>query len=154
MRFAKSVSATEQEAVKLKIIDLVAEDIPALLKHLHGRKIALPNGSITLSSETAILREFPMGTRLELLKILSDPNIAYLSDVHRNDWDYGRTLQPRGDPTRHHRGHQLDPGILFTPVAPCELRRRAPRHTRSGLPFARNFGHQLWDTGDSVAWLP
>jgi membrane-bound serine protease (ClpP class) len=74
----KSLSATEHEAVKLKIIDLIAEDLPSLLQHLHGRKIALPNGSITLSSETAILREFPMGTRLELLKILSDPNIAYL----------------------------------------------------------------------------
>jgi membrane-bound serine protease (ClpP class) len=74
----KSVSATEQEALKLKIIDLVADNIPTLLKRLHGRKIALPNGPVTLSSETATLREFPMGTRLELLKILSDPNIAYL----------------------------------------------------------------------------
>jgi membrane-bound serine protease (ClpP class) len=74
----KSVSVTEQEALKLKIIDLVAEDIPILLKHLNGRKIALPNGSITLSTEAITLREFPMGTRLELLKALSDPNIAYL----------------------------------------------------------------------------
>ena len=74
----KSVSATEQEALKLKIIDVIADDIPMLLKHLQGKKIAVPNGSITFSSETATLREFPMGTRLELLKILSDPNIAYL----------------------------------------------------------------------------
>jgi membrane-bound serine protease (ClpP class) len=74
----KSVSVTEQEALKLKIIDIIAEDIPALLKHLHGRKIALTNGSITLSGAAVTLREFPMGTRLELLKILSDPNIAYL----------------------------------------------------------------------------
>ena len=74
----KSVSVTEQEALKLNIIDLIAEDIPALLKHLHGKKIALSNGSITFSSEAATLRDFPMGTRLELLKILSDPNIAYL----------------------------------------------------------------------------
>jgi membrane-bound serine protease (ClpP class) len=74
----KSISATEQEALKLKIIDMVAENIPALLKQLNGRKIALPIGSTTLSTETAMLREFPMGTRLELLKALSDPNIAYL----------------------------------------------------------------------------
>ena len=64
--------------MKLNIIDLIAEDIPTLLKHVHGKVIALPNGTVTLSSETMILREFPMGTRLELLKILSDPNIAYL----------------------------------------------------------------------------
>jgi membrane-bound serine protease (ClpP class) len=48
------------------------------LKQLHGRKITLSNGSITFSTEAASLNEFPMGTRLELLKILSDPNIAYL----------------------------------------------------------------------------
>ncbi|MBI3356486.1 MAG: nodulation protein NfeD [Nitrospirae bacterium] len=74
----KSVSVTEQEALKLKIVDLVAEDLPALLKLLNGRKISLPNGSITLTTEATTLREFPMGIRLELLKALSDPNIAYL----------------------------------------------------------------------------
>ncbi len=74
----KSVSVTEQEALKLKIIDIVADNMPALLKQLNGRKVSLPNGSITLSTDAATLHEFPMGTRLELLKILSDPNIAYL----------------------------------------------------------------------------
>ena len=74
----KSVSVTEQEALKLKIIDIVAEDIPALLKQLQGKTISLPSGTTTFASEPIILREFPMGTRLELLKALSDPNIAYL----------------------------------------------------------------------------
>ena len=74
----KSVSATEQEALKLKIIDMVVENVPALLRQLNGRKIALSSGSMTLSTEAATLHEFPMGTRLELLKTLSDPNIAYL----------------------------------------------------------------------------
>ena len=74
----KSISATEQEALKLKIIDMVAENIPALLKQLNGRKIVLSRGAITFSNEAVTLREFPMGTRLELLKALSDPNIAYL----------------------------------------------------------------------------
>lgn len=74
----KSVSVTEQEALTLKIIDIVAENISALLRQLNGRKVSLPNGSLTLSTTGATLHEFPMGTRLELLKILSDPNIAYL----------------------------------------------------------------------------
>ncbi|CUS33994.1 Membrane-bound serine protease [Candidatus Nitrospira nitrosa] len=74
----KSVSVTEQEALTLKIIDIVAENISALLRQLNGRKVSLPNGSLTLSTAGATLHEFPMGTRLELLKILSAPNIAYL----------------------------------------------------------------------------
>lgn len=74
----KSVAVTEQEALKLKIIDVIAEDDSALLKQLHGRKVTLATGSMTLSTERATMREFPMGLRLELLKALSDPNIAYL----------------------------------------------------------------------------
>ncbi|MCS6897302.1 MAG: ATP-dependent Clp protease proteolytic subunit, partial [Nitrospira sp.] len=74
----KSVSVTEQEALKLKIIDLVADDIPALLKQVHGRTVTASGGSITLDTQGAVVREFPMGLRLELLKALSDPNIAYL----------------------------------------------------------------------------
>lgn len=74
----KSVSVTEQEAIKLKIIDIVAENMPALVRQLNGRKVSLPNGSITLATDAATLHDFPMGTRLEWLKILSDPNIAYL----------------------------------------------------------------------------
>lgn len=74
----KSVSVTEREALKLKIVDLVADDVPALLKQLDGRTVSLPSGQTTLRTAGATLREFPMGPRLEFLKTLSDPNIAYL----------------------------------------------------------------------------
>jgi membrane-bound serine protease (ClpP class) len=74
----KSVSVTEQEALKFNIIDLVADDIPALLKRLHGRQVVLPTGPVSLATADASIREIPMGFRLEMLKALSDPNIAYL----------------------------------------------------------------------------
>ena len=74
----KSVSATENEALKLKVIDLVAEDVPALLRSIHGRKVVLPTGSVTLRTQDVALHEHPMGLRLEVLKALSDPNIAYI----------------------------------------------------------------------------
>jgi membrane-bound serine protease (ClpP class) len=74
----KSVSVTEQEALKLKVIDIVAEDLSTLLKQVHGRKVTLSNGPAVLKTEGASIQEFPMGLRLELLKTLSDPNIAYL----------------------------------------------------------------------------
>ena len=74
----KSVSVTEREALKLKIVDLVVEDLPALLKQLDGRTIPLQSGPTVLHTAGAAVREFPMGLRLELLKTLSDPNIAYL----------------------------------------------------------------------------
>ncbi len=74
----KSLSVTEREALKLKIIDLVAEDLPALLKQLDGRSVSLQSGPRHLHTAEAAVREFPMGFRLEFLKTLSDPNIAYL----------------------------------------------------------------------------
>ncbi|MBH0200093.1 MAG: nodulation protein NfeD [Nitrospira sp.] len=74
----KSVSVTEQEALKLKIVDLVADDLPDLLTQLHGRRVALPGGPLTMVTAGLEIRPFPMGLRLELLKALSDPNIAYL----------------------------------------------------------------------------
>ncbi len=74
----KSVSVTEKEALDLKIIDLIVEDVPALLAALDGRKVALAGGSVTLETKGVEVRAFPMGWRLEALKALSDPNIAML----------------------------------------------------------------------------
>jgi len=74
----KSVSITEREAIKLKVIDLVADDLPALLKQLDGRTIQLPSRTTVLKTAGAGMHEFPMSLRLEWLKAISDPNIAYL----------------------------------------------------------------------------
>lgn len=74
----KSVSVTEREALKLKVVDLIADDLPALLKQLDGRKIQLQAGPAVLHTADAAVREFPIGLRLEFLKAISDPNIAYL----------------------------------------------------------------------------
>ena len=74
----KSVSVTEREALKLKVVDVVADDVPALLKQVDGRRINLPSGPTVLKTAGAHLQEFPMGLRLEWLKTISDPNIAYL----------------------------------------------------------------------------
>jgi membrane-bound serine protease (ClpP class) len=74
----KSVSITEKEALSLKIIDLVADDLPTLLKKLDGRKVLMGQATALLQTKDAEVVEFPIGWRLELLKALSDPNIAYL----------------------------------------------------------------------------
>jgi membrane-bound serine protease (ClpP class) len=74
----KSVSATEKEALKLNVIDVVADDVPALLKTVHGRTVTLAAGPVTLRTDPAVLHDYPMSLRLTLLKTLSDPNIAYV----------------------------------------------------------------------------
>ena len=74
----KSVSVTEKEALGLKVIDLIADDVPSLLAAVDGRQVITGAGKIILHTKGALLKDLPMGWRLEALKALSDPNIAFI----------------------------------------------------------------------------
>jgi membrane-bound serine protease (ClpP class) len=74
----KSISATEKEALKLGVIDLVVPDIAALLKEIDGRTVDLALGKRTLHTAGATVTEHVMGFRYKLLGIISNPNIAYI----------------------------------------------------------------------------
>jgi membrane-bound serine protease (ClpP class) len=74
----KSVNVTEQEALKLKIIDVVAEDVPALLSAVDGRSVAMSDGTKRLSTKGAEIVRSPLSWRLRLLNALIDPNVAYV----------------------------------------------------------------------------
>lgn len=74
----ESVSATETEALKLKIIDLVADDLTALLAAVDGKTVETAVGQHTLQTKTAALKKIPMTRRLKILNALADPNIAYI----------------------------------------------------------------------------
>lgn len=74
----KSVNVTEQEALKLRIIDVVAEDVPALLAAVDGRSVAMSDGTKRLSTKGAAVVGAPLSWRLRLLNALIDPNVAYV----------------------------------------------------------------------------
>jgi membrane-bound serine protease (ClpP class) len=74
----KSVSVPEREALSLKVIDLIADDVPSLLAAVDGREVVTGAGKVVLHTKGAPLKEIPMGWRLEALKVLSDPNIAFI----------------------------------------------------------------------------
>ncbi|MBI4295232.1 MAG: nodulation protein NfeD [Chloroflexi bacterium] len=75
----ESVSITEQEALRLNVIDLVAPDLPALLHNLHGHQVTMLGGrQVTLETEGAGVRFLNMGTIERFLLAISDPNIAYI----------------------------------------------------------------------------
>jgi len=71
----ESVSVTETEALKKNIIDLIAPDIDDLIRQINGRKVK-GKGVLNLDNpEKTILKET---VRTKILKIISDPNIAYI----------------------------------------------------------------------------
>ena len=74
----KSVSATEKEAVKLKVIDLVAENLQELLQRVDGRVVETGAGKVTLKTREAKIVEVEMSFRDKVLKVISDPTIAYI----------------------------------------------------------------------------
>src|SRR5512136_1062906 len=74
----ESVSITAEEAVEKKVVDLVAADVDELLKLLDGREIELQKGKVTLKTKGLEKTYYEPGFRDAVLRIISDPNIAYI----------------------------------------------------------------------------
>lgn len=75
----ESATAGPQEALELGVIDLVAEDLEALLDGFDGLTVTLGDGrEVTLHTADALVEEVAISPIERLLSILVDPNIALL----------------------------------------------------------------------------
>lgn len=73
----ESLSLAAHEALAQRVIDLVAADLPALLRQLDGRVVALPAGrSVTLATSEAPLLHHEPDWRTRTLAAIGDPSIA------------------------------------------------------------------------------
>ncbi len=75
VRSAASLSA--EQALKLKVVDLLAEDVPQLLKQIDGRSVQTASGPLTLHSAGAAVTRYEPDWRTRLLAVLTSPTIAY-----------------------------------------------------------------------------
>ena len=74
----EAVSLSAQEALKLNVIDLIAADVPHLLKQLDGRKLSVLDQERQLATAAAEVIEYQPDWRTRLLVVITDPSIAYL----------------------------------------------------------------------------
>jgi len=74
----RSVSIESEEALRKHVVDLIASDVPELLRKIDGRVVQTVSGVDTLHTAGAVVREFGMSSRERILSVLSNPNIAYL----------------------------------------------------------------------------
>jgi membrane-bound serine protease (ClpP class) len=74
----QSVSVTEREAVRLKVVDFVADSIPDLLSKLDGRTVKTARGSVTFATREAVAKPIEIGFRDRVLAVITDPNVAYV----------------------------------------------------------------------------
>lgn len=74
----EAVSLAAAEALKLNVIDLMARDVPDLLRQLDGRKVTVLDAERVLHTAGAAVMDWKPDWRNRLLTIITDPSLAYL----------------------------------------------------------------------------
>lgn len=74
----QSINVPAEEALKLKVIDLIAQDKKALLEAIDGRKVEIISGERVLKTAKAEIKDIEMGLRHRILNAITNPNVAYI----------------------------------------------------------------------------
>ena len=74
----ESLSITENDALKMNVIDLVSPDLTSLLTAVDKKEIETSVGKHTMNTSGVKIIYIEMSVRHKILDIISDPNIAYL----------------------------------------------------------------------------
>lgn len=74
----EAVSLSAAEALELKVVDLVARDLPDLLRQLDGREIKTQGGVQPLATRDAPTVAFDEDWRSRLLSVITNPSLALL----------------------------------------------------------------------------
>ena len=71
-------SIDSSEALELKVVEFVADDLKTLLKSLDKHEIKFGDKQIKLDTKNASVNRVEEGFKIKLLSYLSNPNIAYV----------------------------------------------------------------------------
>ena len=74
----KSVSIGADEAVRIKVADLIANDVPDLLQKINGRTVTTASGPVTLATAGAAIEDASPNPFERLLHFIVDPQVAVL----------------------------------------------------------------------------
>lgn len=74
----KSVSIRDDEAVRIKVVDLIANDVADLLAKIDGREVNLPQGPVKLRTAGAPIESGDPDLIETFLHLIVDPQIAVL----------------------------------------------------------------------------
>src|SRR5574341_1529304 len=74
----KATAKTETEALKAKLIDVISPKLDDLLQAIDGRVVTTAAGRVLFRSKNAVVQRGELKLREKILKIITDPTIAYL----------------------------------------------------------------------------
>ncbi|MBT8129874.1 MAG: nodulation protein NfeD [Gammaproteobacteria bacterium] len=78
MAVREAASLTAEEALEKNVIDLVADDLSALLQQLDGKEVNVKGHTVTLETKGLIIERIIPDWRSKLLAIITNPNIAFV----------------------------------------------------------------------------
>ncbi|MCO7515313.1 nodulation protein NfeD [Pseudomonas guariconensis] len=74
----EAVSLPANEALRLKVVDLVANDLPDLLRQLDGKTLEVAGQPRQLQTAGALVLEHPPDWRTRLLAVITNPSVALI----------------------------------------------------------------------------
>jgi len=74
----EAASITAKEALEIGVIDLLADDVPDLLKQIHGRTVTVQNRDHVMDTAALLVEQLEPDWKSELLGVITSPTIAYL----------------------------------------------------------------------------
>jgi membrane-bound serine protease (ClpP class) len=74
----EAVSLPASEALKLKVVDLIAADVPDLLRQLDGRELKAGGVAVKLATAGAPVTAFEQDWRSRLLAVITEPSLALI----------------------------------------------------------------------------
>jgi membrane-bound serine protease (ClpP class) len=74
----EAASLPAHEAVEMNVVDLMADDLDALLARIDGRTVSAAGRDVKLDTEGLTVVEREPDWRTELLSIITNPNVAYI----------------------------------------------------------------------------
>lgn len=74
----EAVSLSAEEALKEKVIDLMAADLPSLLAAVDGRRVRIGETERPLATRNAVLETREPDWRTRFLAVITDPGVAYI----------------------------------------------------------------------------
>jgi membrane-bound serine protease (ClpP class) len=74
----EALSLSSEEALRENVIDLIARDMPDLLRQINGRTIKLQSGMVKLKTDSASLDRLEPDWRNRFLSVITNPSIALI----------------------------------------------------------------------------
>ncbi|MCI0749702.1 MAG: nodulation protein NfeD [Nevskiales bacterium] len=74
----EGVSLSATDALKHRVVDLIAEDVGDLLEKIDGRAVVTPTGKIVLNSAGLTVEKIEPDWRMQFLSIITSPTVAYI----------------------------------------------------------------------------